>query len=138
LYKNTPSLKRCPIEQNRHSSDFAAGVEEKGYTSRPKFPEKKFQFFREIPASQGIPNFVKKEKKQGNPDFSSKSSEELFFQLLSGKSSFLILIPYKSFFFYESVLLWSFLPIIFYAQSFLLNFLFPLIFFGIIFNAACS
>ena len=52
---------------------------EKGYTSRPEFPEKKLRFFREIPASQGIPNFVKTEKKQGNPDFSSKSSEELFF-----------------------------------------------------------
>ncbi|WP_269746369.1 hypothetical protein [Methanosarcina lacustris] len=34
-------------------------MEEKGYISSPEFPEKKLRVFREIPASQGIPNFVR-------------------------------------------------------------------------------
>jgi len=38
--------------------EFAAGMGEKGYTSRPEFTEKKLRVFREIPASQGILNLV--------------------------------------------------------------------------------
>jgi hypothetical protein len=63
--------------------ELAAGKGEKGYTSRPKFSEKKLRYFWKIPTSQGIPNFVKAEKEQRNPGSSSKSSEELFFRILS-------------------------------------------------------
>ncbi|KKG12954.1 hypothetical protein EO92_17480 [Methanosarcina sp. 2.H.A.1B.4] len=55
---------------------------------KTKVSREKNRFFREIPASQGIPNFVKTEKKQGKPDFSSKSSEELFFPDLVRKIFF--------------------------------------------------
>ena len=74
VYKKGRAWKDATYSKIDIVGDFAAGMGKKGYTSRPKFPEKKLRFFREISASQGTSNFVKTEKEQENPDSSSRSS----------------------------------------------------------------